>query len=155
MDRSLSQNYLTRRTADGYVPAAWRLRFLCIPRGLIISREYISCRLKNFPTQSSRHTRCANHAPAASLAGSSRAPDSIWLADACLRRVAELARRYAETIVTETEADHRATQELIRDYVLKNFTGEKNGQRPRVLFLIFRGPDAVEKIHRTVGHISA
>jgi nucleoside diphosphate kinase len=65
----------------------------------------------------------------------------------------ELARRYAETIVTETNADHRATQELIRDYVLRNFTGEKNGQRPHVLFLIFRGPDAVEKIHRTVGHI--
>ena len=66
---------------------------------------------------------------------------------------AELAKRYAETIVTETDADHRATQELIRDYVLKNFTGEKNGQRPRMLFLIFRGPDAVEKMHRTVGHI--
>jgi nucleoside diphosphate kinase len=66
---------------------------------------------------------------------------------------AELATQYAETIVTETDADHRATQELIRDYVLKNFTGEKSGQRPRVLFLIFRGPDAVEKIHRTVGHI--
>jgi nucleoside diphosphate kinase len=65
----------------------------------------------------------------------------------------ELARRYAETIVTETDADHRATQELIRDYVLRNFTGEKNGQRPHVLFLIFRGPGAVEKIHRTVGHI--
>src|ERR1700720_603010 len=65
----------------------------------------------------------------------------------------ELVIRYAETIVTETEPRHRATQELIRDYVLKNFTGEKNGQRPRVLFLVFRGPDAVEKIHRTVGHI--
>ncbi len=65
----------------------------------------------------------------------------------------ELARRYAETIVTETDARHRATQELIRDYVLKNFTGEKNGQRPRVLFLIFRGPDAVEKIRSVVGHI--
>src|ERR1700745_148112 len=65
----------------------------------------------------------------------------------------ELAKRYAETIVTETDPRHRATQELIRDYVVKNFTGEKNGQHPRVLFLIFRGPDAVEKIHRTVGHI--
>src|SRR6266700_1175048 len=65
----------------------------------------------------------------------------------------ELAKRYAETIVTETDAPHRATQELIRDYVLKNFTGEVNGQRPRVLFLVFRGADAVEKIHRTVGHI--
>src|SRR5947208_10502286 len=65
----------------------------------------------------------------------------------------ELAIRYAETIVTETDARHRATQELIRDYVLKNFAGSINGQRPRVLFLIFRGPDAVERIRRTVGHI--
>jgi nucleoside diphosphate kinase len=65
----------------------------------------------------------------------------------------ELIRRYADTIVTETDPRHRATQKLIRNYVLKNFTGEKNGQRPRVLFLVFRGPDAVEKIHRTVGHI--
>src|SRR5205807_8210695 len=45
------------------------------------------------------------------------------------------------------------TQELIREYVLKNFTSERNGQRPRVLFLVFRGPDAVEKMRRTVGHI--
>src|SRR5438046_3912029 len=65
----------------------------------------------------------------------------------------ELAKRFAETIVTETDAGHRATQELIREYVLKNFTGVIHGQRPRVLFLIFRGPDAVEKIRRTVGHI--
>ena len=65
----------------------------------------------------------------------------------------ELAKRYGETIVTETDPRHRATQELIRDYVLKNFTGEKNGQHPRVLFLIFRGLDAVERIHHTVGHI--
>src|SRR5213593_420094 len=65
----------------------------------------------------------------------------------------ELAKRYADTIVTETDPRHRATQELIREYVLKNFTGNINGQRPRVLFLVFRGPDAVEKIHRTVGHI--
>jgi nucleoside diphosphate kinase len=65
----------------------------------------------------------------------------------------ELAMRYAETIVTETDARHRATQELIRDYVLKNFAGSSNCQRPRVLFLIFRGQDAVERIRRTVGHI--
>jgi len=66
---------------------------------------------------------------------------------------AELAKRYVGTIVTETDPEHRATQELIREYVLKNFTGEKNGQKARVLFLVFRGLDAVEKIHRTVGHI--
>src|SRR5438093_7247676 len=56
---------------------------------------------------------------------------------------AELAKRYADSIVTETDPRHRATQELIRQYILKDFTGEKNGQRPRVLLLIFRGPDAV------------
>jgi nucleoside diphosphate kinase len=64
-----------------------------------------------------------------------------------------LARRYAETIVTEADPSHRATQELIRDYVLKNFAGKVNGQRARTLFLVFRGPDAAEKIHRTIGHI--
>ena len=65
----------------------------------------------------------------------------------------ELAKRYSETIVTEADPRHRATQELIREYVLKNFTGDLHGQRPRVLLLVFRGPDAVEKMHRTVGHI--
>src|SRR5215216_2357793 len=66
---------------------------------------------------------------------------------------AELARRYANTIVTETEPRHRATQELIRQYVLKNFAAERNGEHARVLFLVFRGPDAVERIGGTVGHI--
>src|SRR5438046_3736141 len=66
---------------------------------------------------------------------------------------AELVKRYAKTIVTETESRHRATQELIREYVRRNFTGKINGQRPRVLFLVFRGEDAVSKVHRTVGHI--
>src|SRR5436189_940596 len=66
---------------------------------------------------------------------------------------AELVKRYAEAIVTETESRHRATQELIREYVRRNFTGKINGQRPRVLFLVFRGDDAVAKVHRTVGHI--
>src|SRR3954471_7491504 len=65
----------------------------------------------------------------------------------------ELVRRYADTIVTETEPRHRATQELIREYVLRSFTGEVNGQRARVMFLVFRGPGAVEKIHQAVGHI--
>ncbi|HEX4639558.1 MAG TPA: nucleoside-diphosphate kinase [Chthoniobacterales bacterium] len=65
----------------------------------------------------------------------------------------ELIRRYSNTIVSETEAGHRATQELVRDYVRRNFTGEKEGQRARVLCLVFRGPDAAEKMRATVGHI--
>src|SRR3954464_5767553 len=65
----------------------------------------------------------------------------------------ELTKRYADTIVTESDPSHRHTQQLIREYVLKNFTGEKNGEHPRVLFLIFGGPDAVEKIHHDSGRI--
>lgn len=65
----------------------------------------------------------------------------------------ELIRRYSNTIVSETEPGHRATQELIRDYVRKNFTGQKQGQRARVLCLVFRGPEAAEKMRATVGHI--
>src|SRR5712691_6270269 len=66
----------------------------------------------------------------------------------------ELVQRYAETIVSETEPVHRATQELIRDYVLKNFTGERNGHAARVVVLVFRGPDAAARMRQTVGHIS-
>ena len=65
----------------------------------------------------------------------------------------ELVKRYAETIVTASDARHRATQELIREYVLKNFSSSKDGQRARVLLLVFRGPDAINKIHQVVGHI--
>ena len=64
-----------------------------------------------------------------------------------------LAGRYAETIVTETEPRHRATQELIRDYALKNFAVKQNGQQARVLMLVFRGANAVAKMRDTVGHI--
>jgi nucleoside diphosphate kinase len=65
----------------------------------------------------------------------------------------ELTERYAGTVVTESDPRHRATQELIREYVLKNFAGDVNGQRARVMFLVLRGPDAVEKTHQAVGHI--
>ena len=65
----------------------------------------------------------------------------------------QLAERYAETVVTESDPRHRATQELIRRYILKNFTGQVNDQQARVLFLVLRGPDAVAKVRRAVGHI--
>ena len=65
----------------------------------------------------------------------------------------ELVKRYADTIVTETEPRHRATQELLRKYVAKNFSGTVNGNRPRVMLLVLRGPDAVRKTLDTAGHI--
>src|SRR5437016_2821006 len=64
---------------------------------------------------------------------------------------AELTKRYAETVVTETDPRHRATQQLIREYVLKNFTGEKNGEHARVLFLILRRPGGVIEVFSRSG----
>ena len=65
----------------------------------------------------------------------------------------ELTEKYAATVVTATEPRYRATQELIRDYVLKNFHTDSDGNRVRVLMLVFKGKNAVEKIRETVGHI--
>src|SRR3979411_330789 len=66
----------------------------------------------------------------------------------------ELVRRYAENVMMETHTAHRATQELIHEYVLKNFGAKKDRQQSRVLFLVFRGPDAAERMRATVGHIT-
>ncbi len=64
----------------------------------------------------------------------------------------ELVEKYAASIVTDPEPRHRATQELIRKYVLKNFAPSA-GDQPRVMLLVFKGEDAVNKIRSTVGHI--
>ncbi len=65
----------------------------------------------------------------------------------------ELVEKYAASIVTDPEPRHRAIQELIRTYVEKHLTPVQGGTRPRVMLLIFKGPDAVAKILSTVGHI--
>jgi nucleoside diphosphate kinase len=65
----------------------------------------------------------------------------------------ELVEKYADSIVTDPEPRHRATQELIKKYVLKNFAPSGAGSRPRVLLLVFKGEDAALKLRSTVGHI--
>src|SRR5215210_8417506 len=66
----------------------------------------------------------------------------------------ELTEKYAENIVTDPEPRHRQTQELIREYVLKNFQADaETGSRPRVMFLVFRGENAIAKTRNVVGHI--
>ncbi len=66
---------------------------------------------------------------------------------------AELVEKYAAGIVTDPEPRHRATQELIKKYVLSNFAPTGPGTRPRVLLLVFKGEDAVLTLRSTVGHI--
>ncbi|MEI6714341.1 MAG: nucleoside-diphosphate kinase [Verrucomicrobiota bacterium] len=65
---------------------------------------------------------------------------------------AELVAEYAKGIVTEQNPSHREIQERIRQYVLDNFAPSK-GASNRVLMLVFKGEDAVEKIREAVGHI--
>ena len=66
---------------------------------------------------------------------------------------AELVEKYAAGTVTDPEPGHRATQELIRKYVLQNLAPTGPGTRPRVLLLVFKGEDAVLTLRSTVGHI--
>lgn len=67
----------------------------------------------------------------------------------------ELVESYASTLVTDAEPRHHATQELIRDYVLKNFVPGQADLKPRVLLLVFRGEDAVVKLRAAVGSITS
>ena len=66
----------------------------------------------------------------------------------------ELAEAYAATAVTEDpNPRHRATQELIRQYILTQLAPDAAGRKARCLMLVFSGPDAVLRIMNTVGHI--
>ena len=66
---------------------------------------------------------------------------------------AELVAKYGDSLVTDPEPTHRATQEQIRKYVLAQLTPQDGGPKPRVLLLVFKGEDAVAKVRTTVGHI--
>ncbi len=66
----------------------------------------------------------------------------------------ELAEAYAATAVTDDpNPRHRATQELIRQYILTQLAPDAAGRKARCLMLVFSGSDAVGRIMNTVGHI--
>jgi len=68
----------------------------------------------------------------------------------------ELPRQYAEAIVSAEDPQDRKIQELLRDYVLKNFSPDpKTGRRRRVMVMLFRGEDAVRKVRAVVGNLSS
>jgi nucleoside diphosphate kinase len=67
----------------------------------------------------------------------------------------DLTRQYADAIVSPNDPQDKFIQELLRDYVLKNFTPDpKTGRRRRVMMLLFKGEDAVRKIRSVVGNLS-
>ncbi|HEY4417079.1 MAG TPA: nucleoside-diphosphate kinase [Verrucomicrobiae bacterium] len=68
---------------------------------------------------------------------------------------AELAKEYAETIVSAHDPQDRKIQELLHDYVQHNLAPDpKTGQRRRVMMLMFRGDEAVRKVRSVVGNLS-
>jgi len=68
---------------------------------------------------------------------------------------AELVREYAAQIVSADDPQDRQVQELIRDYVLRNFQPEpKSQRRRRVMVLLFKGEDAVRRLRAVVGSFS-
>ena len=67
----------------------------------------------------------------------------------------ELAQQYAQASISADDPQDRRIQELIQDYILKNFTPEpKTQRRRRVMVLLFRGEDAVRKVRSVVGSFS-
>ncbi len=67
----------------------------------------------------------------------------------------ELVREYAGAIVSAADPQDRRIQELIRDYVLTQFSEDpKTHRRRRVMMLVFKGEDAVRKVRSVVGNFS-
>jgi nucleoside diphosphate kinase len=68
----------------------------------------------------------------------------------------EVVERYAEIAVSPKDPQDRKIQELIRQYILDNYSPDpKTGQRKRVMMLLFRGEDAVRKVRQVVGSFSS
>ena len=68
----------------------------------------------------------------------------------------ELVHQYGEAVVSANDPQDRRIQELIRDYILQNFSPDaKNGRRRRVMMLLFKGDDAVRKVRSVVGNLDA
>jgi nucleoside diphosphate kinase len=68
---------------------------------------------------------------------------------------ATLVERYAAIIVSANDPQDRRIQELIREYILKNFgPAPKTQKRRRVMLLLFRGEEAVSRVRAVVGNFS-
>lgn len=67
----------------------------------------------------------------------------------------ELVERYASIVVSANDPQDRRIQELIREYILKNFgPAPKTRKHRRVMVLLFRGEEAVNRVRSVVGNFS-
>jgi nucleoside diphosphate kinase len=79
--------------------------------------------------------------------------------DLCAMRMfapsAELVREYAENIISAHDPQDRKIQELLKEYILHNFSPDpKTGRRRRAMMMLFRGDEAVRKVRAVVGNLS-
>jgi len=66
----------------------------------------------------------------------------------------ELVQRYGDAVVSANDPQDRRVQELLRDYILQNFSPDaKTGKHRRVMMLLFKGEDAVRKVRSVVGNL--
>ncbi|HEV2455081.1 MAG TPA: nucleoside-diphosphate kinase [Verrucomicrobiae bacterium] len=67
----------------------------------------------------------------------------------------ELVREYADNIISAHDPQDRKIQELLKEYILHNFSPDpKTGRRRRVMMMLFRGDEAVRKVRAVVGNLS-
>ena len=65
----------------------------------------------------------------------------------------ELVEEYARVVISAKDPQDRKIQELIRQYILDNYSPDpKTGQHRRAMMLVFRGEDAVKKVRQCVGN---
>jgi nucleoside diphosphate kinase len=68
---------------------------------------------------------------------------------------AELVKEYAAETISANDPQDRRIQELIYEYILRNFApDQKTGRRRRIMMLLFQGDEAVRKTRSVVGNVS-
>ncbi|MCX6339468.1 MAG: nucleoside-diphosphate kinase [Candidatus Aureabacteria bacterium] len=67
----------------------------------------------------------------------------------------ELVNDYLETIRVDKSEPNWQVRELIKQYIQENYAPSRDGHRRRVMFLLFRGEDAIHQLtEHVVGHIT-
>lgn len=84
------------------------------------------------------------------------ARSGLNLAGACMFAPSqELANEYASIVRNTKHSKCPKIQGLLADYILKNFApNPKTGRKARVMVLLFRGENAIAKVHEVVGEFT-
>jgi nucleoside diphosphate kinase len=67
----------------------------------------------------------------------------------------EMVEEYLQTIVVDDSKPNWHVRQLIKEYIRENFSPGSEGHRHRLMFLLFRGENAVDELaENVVGHIT-